>query len=704
MAVTKGAFFNMKEKLLSNQYFKLFLSYFLVFIIPAALVSSVVFKISDGIIREELQSNHLLQVSTASFNLQNTLDSFSVAATSAAYSGFGRPVNLEEEVGTATQLISLLNRTSLSYGFVRDIFMIYRDGPYIYSGQTSFTRENFYKYLRFSGISPVQAAALIETAESPCCFPVSGLPGSINESERDKDYILFCLPCTRKEYTAGVMAFLVDVERLNLSLGNNRREGYLFLTGPEGNALNPCVDFQEQLSQFEGLTEEQKQGQDMTLSCYTKGAHTYTYGTILPGAVNLVGIADSKNALQRLSAFRNLILLILSGIFVLGTLFALSAYRRNKKDLLRITSSYEQRLREAVPLRRREILYALVEGRYVYENDFAIQCEESMMDFTAAYHCCILLPDPSKNADMELLLSEAAGFHVTLSYSYYVHKAADVNVWLVGTSEKLPSGHKQLSGGSMFLSRPVTRILDIHTAYSEVLSLKYLQQTPNASSAESDENDRRSQPHFDRLLNRINDCLSTADRDGLKSWGDSLLKDMDRDNLSFGMRQKLLLQLFITFPDTYQAPFSIHDILKMEQKDQLDAAFRSLLSVGAQSIATAQTVQDAALKVDKIKAYILDNYTDPDFSLQLLADHFHVSNSYLSWFFKQNYGMTVLDYTTSLKMDLATRLLQQGLTLQQVSLQVGYINVSSFIRRFKQTMGMTPGEYKKELPAASKKG
>lgn len=699
----KGAFFEMKEKLLSNRYLKLFLSYFLVFIIPAALISAIVFKISDGIIREELQSNHLLQVSTASYNLQNTLDSFSVAATSAAYSGFGRPVNLEEEIGAATQLISLLNRTSLSYGFVQDIFMVYRDGPYIYSGQTSFTRENFYKYLRFSGISPVQAAALIETAESPCCFSVSGLPGSINESEHDKSYILFCLPCTRKEYTAGVMAFLVDTDRLNLFLGNSGQEGYLYLTDAAGNALNPNTAFQEQLARFEGLTEEQKRGQDLSLSCYTEGAYTYTYGTILPGVADLVGIADSKTALGRLSAFRNLILLVLSGIFALGTLFVLFAYRRSKKDLLQITSSYEQRLREAVPLRRREILYALVEGRYLYENDFAIQCEESMISFEAPYHCCILLPDQAKNVDMEPLLSEAAGFHVTLCYSYYVHKAADVNVWLVGAREELPAGPRQLSGGPMFLSRPVTRILDVHTAYSEVLSLKYLQQAHNTPDIPGDENDRSCQPHFDRLLNRINDCLSTADREGLKSWGDSLLKDMDRDNLSFGMRQKLLLQLFITFPDTSRTPFSIHDILKMEQKEQLDAAFRSLLDTGAQSVSAAMKAEDAALDVEQIKAYILDNYTDPDFSLQLLADHFHVSNSYLSWFFKQHYGMTVLDYTTSLKMDLATELLKQGLTLQQVSLQVGYINVSSFIRRFKQTMGMTPGEYKKELSAPSKK-
>ena len=48
-------------------------------------------------------------------------------------------------------------------------------------------------------------------------------------------------------------------------------------------------------------------------------------------------------------------------------------------------------------------------------------------------------------------------------------------------------------------------------------------------------------------------------------------------------------------------------------------------------------------------------------------------------------------------MELATQLLQEDRNLQDIALQVGYVNVSSFIRRFKQTMGMTPGEYKKNL-------
>lgn len=694
----------MKKNIRSLQSYQLFLSYFLVFLIPAAVISGAVFKISDNIIREELQNNHVLQVSTASYNLRNTLESFSVAATTAAYSEFGHPVDLTEEIGTATQLISFLNRTSLTYGFVQDIFMIYRGSPWIYSGQSSFTRENFRNYIRFSGMTDVQAATLIENTDTICCFPVSGLPGSMYELEKDKDYILICVPCTRKEYTAGTMAFLLDTQKLNLFLGNNSREGYLYLTDSQQNALNPNPAYASQLQSFSGLTQEQKNGQDMSLQYYRSGAFAYTYGSILPGVLNLVGISDGNSALGRLTGFRDLIVLILVCVFIMGTLFVLFAYLRNKKDLTQLTSSYEDKLREVLPMKRREILYALIEGRYVYENDFVIQCEESMVDFRAAFHCCVLLPSDHKGADMELLLSEAAGFHTTLAYSYYVHKTGDVDVWLAGTAEELPAGRKLLSDREIFISRPVTQILDIHTVYSEVLSLKYLQHGANPPGGDTEENDRSHQPHYDRLINRINDCLSTSDTDGFTIWGGRLLEDMKADGLSLWMCQKLLLQLFLTLPDTFHAPLSIQDILNMEDPKQTEEAVRSLLSYAAGTLSPDRGSQETALDADKIRDYIRENYTDPAFSLQLLADHFHVSNSYLSWFFKQKNGVTVLDYTTQLKMDLATQLLTQGYSLQQVSLQVGYINVSSFIRRFKQTMGMTPGEYKKESASQEKKG
>ena len=77
--------------------------------------------------------------------------------------------------------------------------------------------------------------------------------------------------------------------------------------------------------------------------------------------------------------------------------------------------------------------------------------------------------------------------------------------------------------------------------------------------------------------------------------------------------------------------------------------------------------------------------------------HFSMTLTNLSQYFKNQTGQTVIDYTTNLRMEKAKELLiSTELGLNDIPLQVGYLNVSSFIRRFKQLTGLTPGQYVKE--------
>ena len=78
-----------------------------------------------------------------------------------------------------------------------------------------------------------------------------------------------------------------------------------------------------------------------------------------------------------------------------------------------------------------------------------------------------------------------------------------------------------------------------------------------------------------------------------------------------------------------------------------------------------------------------------------MAEAFGMSAPNLSTAFKKATGTTILDYATRLKITKAKELLTgSNMTLQDIALEVGYYNPTSFIRRFKQLTGMTPGEYK----------
>ncbi|HHV96519.1 MAG TPA: helix-turn-helix transcriptional regulator [Clostridiaceae bacterium] len=105
------------------------------------------------------------------------------------------------------------------------------------------------------------------------------------------------------------------------------------------------------------------------------------------------------------------------------------------------------------------------------------------------------------------------------------------------------------------------------------------------------------------------------------------------------------------------------------------------------------TTDDSLL--NEILAYIDENYNKPNFSIQLMADEFNMSPSWLSHYFKSNMHITIMDYVQNKKIKYAQQLIiSNERSTNEISEQLGYCNVSSFIRAFKRIVGLTPKQYK----------
>lgn len=105
--------------------------------------------------------------------------------------------------------------------------------------------------------------------------------------------------------------------------------------------------------------------------------------------------------------------------------------------------------------------------------------------------------------------------------------------------------------------------------------------------------------------------------------------------------------------------------------------------------------EEKVSQIDQINQYIQDNFDNPLFSIQAMADHFCMSTASISGFFKRNMGMLLTERITGLKMQKAQQLLRDtDLSVQAIGMSVGYYNVNSFIRRFRLFCGVTPGEFR----------
>ena len=106
------------------------------------------------------------------------------------------------------------------------------------------------------------------------------------------------------------------------------------------------------------------------------------------------------------------------------------------------------------------------------------------------------------------------------------------------------------------------------------------------------------------------------------------------------------------------------------------------------------TLQDDL--INSIRIYINENYQNSNFTVQMMADRFDVSLTNISQYFKSRTGQTIIDYITRLRIAKAKELLlNTTMSVNDIALQVGYLNSSSFIRRFKQITKLTPMQFLK---------
>ena len=93
-------------------------------------------------------------------------------------------------------------------------------------------------------------------------------------------------------------------------------------------------------------------------------------------------------------------------------------------------------------------------------------------------------------------------------------------------------------------------------------------------------------------------------------------------------------------------------------------------------------------------SYIQQNFTGK-ILLKEFGKQFHLSEKYISRYFKEHFHITISQYVTYLRLEHAKQLLQDtDIPVTEVAMQSGYQNVSYFIRNKKKTYGMSPLKYR----------
>ena len=93
--------------------------------------------------------------------------------------------------------------------------------------------------------------------------------------------------------------------------------------------------------------------------------------------------------------------------------------------------------------------------------------------------------------------------------------------------------------------------------------------------------------------------------------------------------------------------------------------------------------------------YLDQNFTEP-VTAATLANQCFYNPAYLGRVFKAVYGKSMKEYIREKRMEYAAKLLtEEGLSVNEVYMRVGYTSKTQFYKCFHAYYGTAPGEFKK---------
>lgn len=134
----------------------------------------------------------------------------------------------------------------------------------------------------------------------------------------------------------------------------------------------------------------------------------------------------------------------------------------------------------------------------------------------------------------------------------------------------------------------------------------------------------------------------------------------------------------------------------LERESRLLWTLAQLIMRHAVDRPSASDIQPERECVRRARTYLEDRYAE-NVSLQDLASHVHLSRFHLLRVFKEELGLPPHVYLSNVRVVHAKELLLAGSPISDTAVRTGFVDQSHLTRRFKQVVGVTPGQYRRNI-------
>ena len=703
----------MKSKLLRTYF-----ASYIILLVTVFIALAVIFVTLLSFSRKQMETGVLRQVEQIGLSLETQLSSYKAMAEQVHVNEYLTNYRLSNGDYMAYAGIRELRKIRSSNSLLFDVFITYRDGE-VYSARGK-TQEQVYALsnLHLSAESEQYLTRLFAESKGQSFHPlyktddINGMP----------DYLLCLYPLLSGTRPIGIIGFVVTGQSLTDLLGDLLLDYTLDLrvTFPNGDVLintgvaaNPEVKPQYRYT----LTTEES-AFTFELAVDEQLAFAPLYNVIRTGVLIILSVFGLSLWMSYEFSRRHYNPIKLLGKSISdknnGTDLSMSA---NELDV--ITKFVDKKGHENEQLNAKVLEINALVVRQAYELLFTGAYENLDRAFgllelagrifpESHYTVLCIVPLDAQHKSTALLEKAASSLCATYYHTNIVDRSAVVCIagikgWDAGRRFRKTVAAALVKKASfpvaVCFGRVYTEIESISRAYMESIvcaESRILKQSRTDTEffeelMSSDE--KPVWPDEEKLSDFIK-AVEAGQPDKCISSLDELLEDLKNRCVSIEARRFILTDIVHRLYHTLKAAgFDANDIMdtNCESIDIFSQHVRKILR--SCLVKPRENGEDI---IRDVVEYIDKYYNDPQLTLQSLAETFHISQNYISSFFKTHIGESYMDYISALRLQKAAALLTDTeTTIRDIVSSVGYFDTVSFTKKFKRQYGATPSEYRR---------
>lgn len=715
-------------------FFKFLLSYLLVLLIPVLLINGLFGYRFIQAYQKEIQA----QVDVDLMHFGDTIDSEMQTLARTVdqmhllmdFNGF----HFNDNPLEGKRYVNNLSIYCTTNPFIREMALYLRNEDYMFIDQSTCKVELFLGQLyRFENTDPDRLMDQLVHGERRMVLPAQ----MVKTPGKDIEYITVLEPLyTDYQTIKGTCIFFIEADTIRNRIHNQlgKYGAVLCIRDRDGRLLFASdKEFEDQ----EGILENSQYFTSVHVSDQTG----WTYVAYVPQDQHFL---QKINTINRELLFITIFVLILAGVLI-SVLMRMnySPIRRlgekassllnnpkQKGELETISTTLDflsdqnqylsNKLQNSAAAIKSNRIHKLLTGHYMSREDFNLDVQDLNMKYENDWFFVAVVQIHGKIEEYDAFALRLQELLSGFMESFYTFTPEPDKIILINGLKKEESKRVEKALEQMRISvkeeyhleltlgvgKIYSGTLSIPRSYLEARSaLDYRFVKGNGNTILYKDllvGDNAAFPYPKRQFEQLKEAISQSDQNMIHVSVSSLIDYIQKKNLPLFVAKGIcfdILSLFIEISASFHYTLSdTVDLSGLMQLDTVDDVIRLIQQLNTElaSQPVSQPKQDSDRLLEEIIVYIRENCLRCDFSIQETAEHFNMLLPNLSQFFKEKTGQNILDYSTDFRMEKAKKLLaDHKLTLKDISQQVGYYNVSSFIRRFKQLNGITPGDYRK---------